>query len=262
MNDLPEEAFQVISAGASVEATFDVATMHDLSQGGAYDIVSKSGFLTASINSTNIEGAVTYSSNTLKADVDGAEAALSRTAFLSKRTSVQSDCTGTRGNAIRSALSNCASLARNAATAASSGAAAKMTEYFKSSTSSTRSTVAGVFNRIASECGSTTGGVSRTYCSDVYGACSGGVLAYTLPSASYMAYCPLSFNNLPLLSRQCHAQDLSTTVLHEATHLRQIKGTEDYGGYGYNFVRSLSASQNLNHADTYTLFANAIYVGC
>lgn len=39
------------------------------------------------------------------------------------------------------------------------------------------------------------------------------------------------------------------------THLRQIKGTSDYGGYGYNFVRSLSAAQNLNHADTYTLFA-------
>ena len=39
------------------------------------------------------------------------------------------------------------------------------------------------------------------------------------------------------------------------THLTQVKGTSDYGGYGYNFVRSLSAAQNLNHADTYTLFA-------
>ncbi|KAJ0338723.1 hypothetical protein COL922a_005314 [Colletotrichum nupharicola] len=46
-----------------------------------------------------------------------------------------------------------------------------------------------------------------------------------------------------------------SSTLHEMTHLTQIRGTSDYGGYGYNFVRSLSASQNLNHADTYTLFA-------
>lgn len=36
------------------------------------------------------------------------------------------------------------------------------------------------------------------------------------------------------------------------THLTQIKGTSDYNGYGYNFVRSLTAAQNLNHADTYS----------
>ncbi|PTB77587.1 hypothetical protein M440DRAFT_1330302, partial [Trichoderma longibrachiatum ATCC 18648] len=50
--------------------------------------------------------------------------------------------------------------------------------------------------------------------------------------------------------------------IHEITHLTQVKGTQDYGGYGYNFVQSLSAAQNLNHADTYALYANAIYAGC
>lgn len=63
-----------------------------------------------------------------------------------------------------------------------------------------------------------------------------------------MAYCPLFFNGLSAVSRTCHDQDQASTVLHEATHLRQIKGTEDYNGYGYSYVRSLSASQNLNHA--------------
>jgi deuterolysin len=77
-----------------------------------------------------------------------------------------------------------------------------------------------------------------------------------------MVNCPLFFSGLTALSRQCHAQDQATTVLHEMTHLTQVKGTSDYGGYGYNFVRSLSASQNLNHADTYTLFAQALYAGC
>jgi deuterolysin len=46
------------------------------------------------------------------------------------------------------------------------------------------------------------------------------------------------------------------------THLRQVKGTSDYGGYGYQFVRSLSAAQNLNHADTYTLFAQGMLPRC
>lgn len=40
------------------------------------------------------------------------------------------------------------------------------------------------------------------------------------------------------------------------THLREIKETTDYGVYGYEAVRALTAEQNLNHADTYAMFAN------
>ncbi|PNH52688.1 hypothetical protein VD0003_g4632 [Verticillium dahliae] len=44
--------------------------------------------------------------------------------------------------------------------------------------------------------------------------------------------------------------------------MSQIAGTSDCGGYGYNFVQSLTAAQNLNHADTYTLFAQSIFARC
>ncbi|KAH7324206.1 Deuterolysin metalloprotease family-domain-containing protein [Stachybotrys elegans] len=260
--NLAEDAFQRIAAGESIEVTFDVAEVYDLSKGGKFDIESFGAFSFAEADSTTLVGSVPFHSNKLEAEVDGAEAAATRVAFHQKRTIVQSDCTGTRLTAIRTAISNCASLARSAQQVAASGSADKVTEYFKSSTSSVRNTVSTVFSRVASECGSTTSGVSRLYCSDVYGACSGGVIAYTLPSASYEAYCPYFFNNMAALSRTCHAQDQATTVIHEHTHLTQIRGTSDYGGYGYNFVRSLSASQNLNHADTYTLFAQSIYAGC
>ena len=74
---------------------------------------------------------------------------------------------------------------------------------------------------------------------------------YTLPSGSYMVNCPLYFSALTGLSRTCHAQDQATTSLHETTHLSQIAGTDDFGTYGYAGVRSLSAAQNLRHADTY-----------
>jgi deuterolysin len=253
---LEESAFQILKAGESIEAAFDIAVAHDMSSGGEFDVLTEGAFSYADLDSTAIAGAVPFTSNKVIAAVDGAQAAKVRRDWidLAKRTVLQSDCTGTRRTATTTALTNCASLARTAASAAVSNAA-KLNDYFKSTSSSTASQVQTVFNQIASECGFTTGGDSRQYCSDILGACSGGVLAYTSPSTSQMVNCPSFFNALPATSRTCHAQTQANTILHEMTHLRQVKGTSDYGGYGYSFVRSLSASQNLNHADTYTLFA-------
>ncbi|KAJ0353565.1 hypothetical protein COL154_001067 [Colletotrichum chrysophilum] len=198
---LTEEAFQVIGAGESVEVEFDAAELHDLSTAGEIDIVSSGAFSYAEADSTELAGTIPFSSNSVHTAVNGEEAAAVRARFLAKRTVVQSDCTGTRRTAtvgltrvisvsIRlrvghelhpvNAISRCRSLAVAASSAAASGPAARMTEYFKSSTTATRNTVATVFSRIASECGSTTSGVSRQYCTDVYPACSNGVIAYTL----------------------------------------------------------------------------------
>lgn len=235
-----------------------------MSSGGDYHFLVRGSFQTAALNSTKPDGVVAYDSNVLYSHVEGKAAAKVRRDFHEriqakvKRTELQSDCTGSDGQAQRAALSNCQSLASAAASAASNGSTQKLTEYFKSSTASTRSTVVGVFNAIAEECGSTTGGVSTQYCTDVLDSCQSGVLAYTLPSQSLMVSCPLYFEQLQDLTTQCHDQDQASTTLHEATHLRQIKGTQDYG-YGYNAVQSLSSQQNLNNADTYTLFANGTY---
>ncbi|KAI8270846.1 Neutral protease 2 [Colletotrichum sp. SAR11_239] len=261
---LAEDAFEVIPAGQTVSVEWDVAEVHDLSAGGTFDVAAKGSFSYADADSTDIAGTAPFASNVLSVAVDGAAAAKVRRDFHEhvKRTVVQSDCTGTQRTATTNALSNCRSLAAAASSAAVSGSAAKMTEYFKSSTTATRNTVAGVFAKVASECGSTTSGVSRQYCTDIYPACSSGVIAYTLPSQSYMVNCP-TFFTMTALSRTCHAQDQATTAVHEVTHLSQIKGTTDQSScYGYSCVQSLTAAQNLNHADTYSLFANAIYVGC
>ncbi|OAL43641.1 neutral protease 2-like protein [Pyrenochaeta sp. DS3sAY3a] len=262
-SNLDESAFQILAAGESIEASFDIAVAHDLGAGGDFDVLTEGAFAYAELDSTEIAGAVTFTSNTVSAAVNGEQAAKVRRDYqdLAKRTVVQSDCTGTRLTATRNALTNCANLARTAASAAVSNSA-KLNEYFKSTTSATATTVQTVFNRVATQCGSSTSGNSRYYCTDILGACSSGVLAYTYPSTSQMVNCPLFFTGLTALSRTCHAQDQATTVLHEMTHLTQVKGTSDYGGYGYNFVRSLSSAQNLNHADTYTLFAQALYAGC
>ncbi|KAF2013846.1 metallo proteinase [Aaosphaeria arxii CBS 175.79] len=255
---IAENDFQIIKAGETIEASWDVAEVHDLSKGGAFDVVVSGNLNTAAVDSTEITGVLSYNSNTVSIDVDGNEAASVRHNF--KRSAVQSDCTSSKRTSTVNALSNCASLARAASAAASSNTA-KVQEYFKSTSSSTISTLQTVFNRVVSECSSTTSGVSKTYCVDNYGYCSSNVLAYTIPSLSLITNCNLYFSALPALSRTCHAQDQATTTLHEVTHLSQIKGTDDLG-YGYAAATRLSTASALNNADSYALFANAIYVGC
>ncbi|ETS73211.1 Neutral protease 2 [Pestalotiopsis fici W106-1] len=255
---LDEEAFLTIPAGESIKTLIDVGELHDLSEGGEYNFVANGVLSYADANTTAIAGVVPFSSNSISATVDGAQAAEVQRRFVEKRTVVQSDCTGAKKTAQTTALSNCASLAKLSASAAQSDSA-KVVEYFK--TASAASTLVTVFNRVASECGSTTSGVSKQYCTDVYSSCSSGVLAYTLPSGSFMVSCPLYFNYLPALTKSCHAQDQATTTLHEVTHLSQIKGTQDLG-YGYSAAIRLSATQALNNADSYALFANAVYAGC
>ncbi|KAI1434759.1 neutral protease 2-like protein [Xylaria sp. CBS 124048] len=247
-----EEAFQTIPAGQNIVVSFDAAQLHDISTSGEYDFVAKGMLSYAAIGSTDITGAIPYSSNTLTAKVDGPEAAKARVEFLNKRTYVQSDCSGSAGTVTRNALSNCRSLASAASSAARTNTD-KLVEYFRST--SAASQVSQIFSRIASECGSTSSGASDTYCTDVLGACSSSVLAYTLPSADIIAYCPLFYSDLPSLTDTCHAQDQATTILHETTHLTSVGSTEDWA-YGYDASIRLSSSEAVNNADSYALFAN------
>lgn len=242
--------------------TFDVAEAHDLSASGKYGIQTSGAFSYAAEGSTQLIGSISYDSNKLELDVNGLVAATVRVAYHKRRTEIQDDCTGSQLQMAEDALTQCTRVARLAQKAAVDGPAAKLIEYFKSASPEVRRTVSNVYAMVAAECSSPTRGFSTYHCTDVYRNCgSGNVLAYAIPSLDIMAYCPLYFT-MPATTRSCHGQDRATTVIHEATHLQQIKGTLDYGGYGYDFVRRLKGQDNLNHADTYSLFANAISVGC
>jgi deuterolysin len=251
---LSENAFRIIEAGETITASFDIAATHDLSQGGDFDLASAGAISYAEENSTELAGIISLSSNNITVNINGEQSAKSRLGFHHKRTIVQSDCTGTKSNTLSTSLKHCRDLANAAASAAMSNDA-KMVEYFKSNSSSTKKIVADVYTRIVSECGSSTSGVSRLYCSDKYGNFCPGNLAYTVSSDNYLVTCPAYFNQVPL-TKTCHGTDQATTTIHEMTHLKQIKGASDYGVYGYKAVQGLTAAQNLNHADTYCLFAN------
>jgi deuterolysin len=234
-----------------------MAEMHDLSVGGTYDVRLEGALPYAALNTTTLVGSVPYKSNLLSANVDGTLAAKARKAFHAKikRADLQNDCTGQRGAATSAALTNCADMAGRAAVAARTGPAAKMTEFFKRSDNATRQRVAAAFDRAQKECATQDAGVSDLYCTDVLKGCDPGVLAYTLPSQSLMVNCNSYFSDLPGKETKCHEDDQQLTTLHEVTHLTQVQDTEDFGTYGYNGVRSLSAGQNLVHADTYALYA-------
>ena len=212
-------------------------------------------------NSTELSGTLPYDSEKLTITVDGAQAAkVTKALDLSKRTSVKSSCTGSKLSAVRTALSNCNKLATSAASAAAAGT--KLSTYFKSTASSTKNTVSARLTAVARDCGSTSS-TTTTNCDDQYSGCSSNVLAYTVPSTSYITYCPIFFSELPAVASTCHAQDQATTVLHEETHANSVysPGTDDLG-YGYSAASRLTTQQALNNADSYALYANAIYVNC
>ncbi|KAH8591550.1 metallo protein-like proteinase [Bisporella sp. PMI_857] len=257
---LTEDAFVSLAVGASYETTITPAAVHDLTAGGEFTFVAEGAIPYALADSTELSGlAIPFKSNVLTVHVDGAAAALVPRAVsaLDKRSVIQSDCTGSRGTATRTAFSNCRTLALAAASAARSGSATKFSEYFKTTATATRTTVANRLTAVANECGSTTSGATRQYCTDVYGYCSSNVLAYTLPAQNVVVNCNLYFSALPALTSTCHAQDQATTTLHEFTHAPGVysPGTVD-NGYGYAAATSLSASRALANADSYALYAN------
>lgn len=261
LSALGPDDFLPLQVGQTHEITAQAAALHKLDQGGDFEVFAQGLLPYAEDSSTELAGTFSYESNKLVLkSVDGTAAAAIHKA-LTKRTTITSSCSGSRLSAIRTALSNSARLASAAASAANSGT--KLDTYFKSTSSSTRSTVRARLEAVARDSGSTSGGATTTYCNDPYGACSSNVLAYTAPADNLIAYCPIFFNSLPALTSTCHAQDQATTVLHEETHAPGVysPGTDDFA-YGFAAASRLSASRALLNADSYALYANAIYLNC
>jgi deuterolysin len=265
--NLPRTAFVHIPAGGVASSEFDVAVLHNLGKGGDYNIETTGSFHYARDESTAIEGSIAYKSNTIDAHIDGRQATSAYNVYhakrAEKRSKIGSGCTGDKLATAQNALAGCAKRAQGAYEAAVNGSSAKMEEYFKSSTQATRNTVAQAFKKMAAECGTTNSGSTGYSCTDIDNYCEqSGAVAYAEVNVGSTVYCEKYYTDIQPFSTQCHYGDQAGVTIHEMSHLPQIKGTSDYAGYGYDFVRSLSAEQNLNHADTYMLFANAIQVGC
>jgi deuterolysin len=257
-----DDVFMVLAPGASTDTVVDVAALYAI-EGGVYTVSATDVIEYAAMNSTVIEGVIPYESNELEIEITADEIAKHDYAVvpLEKRT-VVSQCSGSQSTALRAAIDYTVGLAGNAATAAQSGSSSKFQEYFRTTASGTRSNVASRFRAVAQEASSQTSGNTRYFCGDALGACRQGVIAYTQPASNIIANCDI-FYQLPAVSRGCGDQSQASTVLHEFTHAPGIfpPSTQDFA-YGYSASTRLSASQAVNNADNYALYADAIDNNC
>lgn len=260
MTHLTETEFVPIEPGQTIETEIDIAELYDVESTDSYAVRAVGSMPYAQPGSTNLTGkSLAFSSNTLTMDIDGDMAMKVPYAIdhaHQRRTTLSTDgCSRSRAQVLRTALDNCQKLASNAASAIEAGHALK--KYFQTTSKSVAQTVAARFRAVAKDCGSDSNGATETSCSDSYGYCQPGVLAYTLPRYNYVAYCEIFYENLSPLSERCHAQDQATTILHEETHAPAVysPGTEDYA-YGYAAAQDLSSQQAVNNADTYAIYAN------
>ncbi|ELQ37231.1 hypothetical protein OOU_Y34scaffold00610g68 [Pyricularia oryzae Y34] len=173
---------------------------------------------------------------------------------LLKRATFDDTCTSDQKAAIGLAATNCATLAQYGSEAAKYDKE-KVLLYFKTSNPRSIRTIVNTFDKAYYEC-SIYGGEGTITCRDDWRACSAGTMAHTIQSKKKITMCPLFFT-LSATASYYGERSQANVLLHEVTHLRNVKGTDDYSSWGHAAVLELSESQNLNHADTYTFFAES-----
>ncbi|KAF7432613.1 hypothetical protein PC9H_004555 [Pleurotus ostreatus] len=119
------------------------------------------------------------------------------------------------------------------------------------------SRVTSILNAVANE----NSGSRTLSCTDSFGACSSGVIAYTVISTTNIYFCSIFFNEVATPSL-CSGTSVASrnirggTTLHEMTHA--VAGTDDIG-YGCSFDQSLSDSQSIANADNFNCFTTQVY---
>ncbi|KAH8836253.1 hypothetical protein RJ55_10022 [Drechmeria coniospora] len=187
------------------------------------------------------------------------------TTVLQKRSKIQSTCGG-REAAIKEALQVCASRARAGQQFAldSQSGSDIMKLFFKNDDESTRQRVANLLSKVAKECEANGDGETTIGCTEnEYKLCvnGGGTKAYSNKIGGSEIYlCDVAFNEPFKKAKNCGARDLAFTMLHEMTHSRG--STNDFSSYGINAVQRLTPDQNIQHADSYALFATAVASKC
>ncbi|XXG98043.1 hypothetical protein Hte_004360 [Hypoxylon texense] len=267
---LTSEHFLLLKASESVSTLISAAAVHEFTGSGTYTFSATGLMPVAPAGSTKLSGpAPILQSNSVSLHVDMVAAAEVPKALsfraLEERTNVQDGCNATQLAASTAALANCETLALAAAVDAADPSSARFVEYFKTNSSATRQTVVDRLTAAAQECSTTNSGPSRYFCYDYYGICEteGPLNAYTKWDFDFVIMCPLFYDTLPPLPQGCHRQDQATTTIHEITHCEDVfpPHTNDFV-YGYNESVALSPELALLNADTYSLYANAVYLKC
>ncbi|KAK2689354.1 hypothetical protein QWA68_011379 [Fusarium oxysporum] len=257
--------FETLKTGSSIFRVVDLSTIYDLKP-GTYSVYAE-GSLPAVSEESSKPTPVSLKSEPISVKIAKASSAEAKQQ-ASKRTILQEDsCTADKLELAANSVKNCETLARAAAKDASDVHSARFVEYFKSNETKAREHVTGRLLAVAEECSTSDSGNTRVFCSDEIGYCEsdGPLIAYTTWVNGYVTMCPLFYDTLPPLPQKCHKQDHATTTIHEMTHARAVYeqevSTQDYA-YGYENSTALDPLSCLYNADSYSLYANAVYLDC
>ncbi|KAF8885804.1 Deuterolysin metalloprotease family-domain-containing protein [Infundibulicybe gibba] len=163
--------------------------------------------------------------------------------------------TASRKSFIDAAYSEGKSLASTASSYISSHGADTLYKAYFGATATSR--VTSILNAVASESSS-----SRTLsCVDSLGACSSGVIAYTVISTTNIYFCSIFFNEVAT-ANLCSGTTVASrnarggTTLHELTHA--VGGTDDIQ-YGCAADQALSDANSVANADNFNCFTTQVY---
>ncbi|KAF8890047.1 hypothetical protein CPB85DRAFT_1377940 [Mucidula mucida] len=259
LEDADDSAYAFIAAGETITVQHDVSSLFDFSSAGqgtfTFEPVTNFRVATpeASIISESQMDRIEASAESIDVFVSGD---LAKRELHERNKRAVNICTNaSRKSFIDSSYTEAKALASGASSYISSnGANSLYTAYWGTNS---QSTIRGVFNGVANEASS-----SRTLsCTDSYGVCTGGVIAYTVIATTNIYYCSIFFNEVPSTSL-CSGTTVASrnvrggTTLHEITHA--VSGTDDVT-YGCAADQALSTANKRINADNYNCFATQVY---
>ncbi|KAF5335624.1 hypothetical protein D9758_014803 [Tetrapyrgos nigripes] len=250
LEDADDTAYTVIPVGETVSVEHEVASLFDFATAGegSFTFEPIQTFQIAEVEAQitalgQMDKVAASSAPSVTVNISGD---LSKREVRQNKRAVDICTNASRKSFIDASYTEAKQLATVAANYISSnGANSLFTSYYKSSSTST---IRSVFTAVAGENSS-----SRTLsCTDSFGACSSGVIAYTVIATTNIYYCSIFFNEVPSTSL-CSGTSVASRNL---THA--LSDTDDIG-YGCAFDQSLSATQARQNADNYNCFSTQVY---
>lgn len=252
--NLNDADFETIPSGQSTSTAFDVAELFDLSGGGSFAIKPTGSLRYAKGGNTSDLGSIAYEAHEIVAQIDGSHASSVRRDLhaLYDRAVVSEDCPRDKYEAAHRSIKNVHDMALAAADAARNGPARLLDQVFRRSDDEAREIVAGAYDNMVRYYASDSRAIPTIHCADVGNLCSPRTTAYVLPEKSVVVFCDGWYDEYPEHNPNCARHDQSVIAVHEASHLDEVKGTIDNEG----------DKDNLNHADSYGVFAHLVQNDC
>ncbi|KAB2577730.1 Peptidase m35 deuterolysin [Lasiodiplodia theobromae] len=265
--------FSHLPVGESLTVRFDAAEEYDLGAGGNFTAVALGFIPYAEGYSTLLNGStVAYHSNDVQVELQQALANSTKTArsrFISG-VDVKDSCEGDLLTRVEAAIigdGGCTEQADKAADDAGSDEASDLfKQFFNTEDQVFKDRVSERLRAIADECETIEQGPVKFHCEDVLGFCKidngEWSAAYAFDAYHIVCLCDVAFD-LPSLTQTCHDLDLTGVMIHELSHLSRVfsPDTHDYATEWPN-AANLPADMATENADTYRLYAQAVYLGC